>query len=163
MAVPTSQPQVPSSQTAAPSTPFGDSFNYAHMPAFAFTVGSIGDFLSIGELIIKLGVTLYKPGEATKDYEELRRELELLCQALGKIEICKGQKKSPIAEGCLKAVQVQVAACQKIIEEFLERRSSPRESVWNKRTWAAKGENEAAELRQKLSTHRETISLLLEM
>jgi hypothetical protein len=133
------------------------------MPIFTFTVGSIGDFLEIGELLIKIGVALYKPGEATKDYEELRRELELLCQALGKIEICKGQKMSPIAEGCLKAVHVQVAACRKIIEEFLKKRLPPQESLWNKITWAAKGTNEAAELRQKLSAHRETISLLLEV
>jgi hypothetical protein len=52
------------------------------MPIFTLSVGSIGDFIALGELIIKLGVILYKPGEALADYEELLRELELLCQVL---------------------------------------------------------------------------------
>lgn len=133
------------------------------MPVFAFTVGSLGDFLALGELIVKLGVALYKPGEATKDYEDLRRELELLCRALGKIEVCKGQRRSMIADGCLKAVQDQAAACEKIIRDFLDNRKEPTRSVWSKISWSVKGPNEAAELRQRLSAHRETMSLLLEM
>lgn len=133
------------------------------MPAFSFTVGSLGDFLALGELIVRLGIALYKPGEATKDYEELKQELELLCQALGKIEICKGQKRSAIADGCLKAVQAQATACEKIIQDFLEKRKEPNTSLWNRICWTAKGPNEAADLRQRLSAHRETMSLLLEM
>jgi hypothetical protein len=57
------------------------------MPIFAFTVGSIGDFLALGELVIKLGIALYTPGEAAKDYDELRREIELILKALEKISI----------------------------------------------------------------------------
>lgn len=133
------------------------------MPAFAFTVGSVGDFLALGDLIVKLGIALYRSGESPKEYEELRRELELLCHVLGKITICKGQQMSEPAALLLKAMQMQVAECQKVIQDFLASRSPSNEGTWNKITWAVRGTNEAAEIRQKINTHREMLSLLLEM
>jgi hypothetical protein len=133
------------------------------MPVFAFTVGSMGDFLSLGELIIKLGVALYTPGEAAKDYDELRREIELILKALEKISICKGQRMSAIAKRCLRLVQISVEECQKAIQNFLDKRSPPSQGLWNKLSWAVQGPSETAELRQRLSVHRENLNLLLEM
>jgi hypothetical protein len=46
------------------------------MPAFAFTVGSLGDFIALADLVVKIGVALYKPGECTKGLQDLKRELE---------------------------------------------------------------------------------------
>ena len=102
------------------------------MPIFAFTVGSIGDFLALGELVIKLGIALYTPGEAAKDYDELRREIELILKALEKISICKGQRMSAVASDCLRLVQISVEECQKVIQDFLDKRSPPSQSLWSK-------------------------------
>lgn len=68
------------------------------MPVFAFTVGSLGDFLALGDLIVRLGVALYNPAGCPNEYEDLMRECELLCHILTEISICKGHQMSKLAE-----------------------------------------------------------------
>lgn len=133
------------------------------MPVFAFTVGSLGDFLALGDLIIKLGVALYKPGECAKDYEELMRELELLCHILMKINISKEQRISETARFYLRQIQVEIAGCQGVIRGFLDKKSSGNNWVWKNIKWAAQGPSEAEEIRRQLSTRRDRLNLLLGM
>ncbi|PVG01357.1 hypothetical protein CPB86DRAFT_99513 [Serendipita vermifera] len=133
------------------------------MPAFAFTVGSVGDFIALGDLIVRLGVALYRPGECTKDYQELLRELEQTTQILDKVKICKGQKMTLMAENCLKIVQIQVDSITRVIKEFLDKREQNSKGVWNKIIWVTNGSNEMADLRRTLSAHREMLSVCLEM
>jgi hypothetical protein len=133
------------------------------MPTFALTVGSLGDFIALGDLIVKIGVALYRPGECTKDYQGLLFELEHFSQILSKIAICKGQKMKPVAEGCLKAVQIEADRAAQVIKEFLDKRKQKSSGTWSKVLWATNGPSEMAELRRALSTHREMLSFLLEM
>jgi hypothetical protein len=132
------------------------------MPTFALTVGSLGDFIALGDLIVKIGVVLYRPGECTKDYQDLLRELEHFTQILNKINVWKGQKMTSVADGCLKMVQIEVDRTSQVIKEFLDRRQQRNNGIWNKIIWATNGPSEMAELRRTLSAHREMLSLLLE-
>jgi hypothetical protein len=133
------------------------------MPTFSLTVGSLGDFIAMGDLIVKIGIALYRPGECTRDYQDLLRELEQLAQILSKIEICKGQRMTALAERCLKAVQAQADLTTQVVKEFLNKRESSKNGMWNKVTWVTNGPNEMAELKRTLSAHREMLSFLLEM
>jgi hypothetical protein len=132
------------------------------MPTFALTVGSLGDFIALGDLFFKIGGALYRPGECTKDYQGLLCEIEYFSQILSKIAICKGQKMKPVAEGCLKMVQIEVDRTSQIIKEFLDKRERRNGGIWNKIMWATNGPSEMTELRRTLSAHREMLSLLLE-
>jgi hypothetical protein len=133
------------------------------MPTFALTVGSLGDFIALGDLIVKIGVVLYRPGECTKEYQDLLRELEHFSQILSKLEICKGQRMTPAAEGCLKRVQIEADRAAQVIKEFLDKRQQNSSGIWNKIMWAKNGPSEMAELKRTLSAHREMLSFLLEM
>jgi hypothetical protein len=132
------------------------------MPTFAFTVGSLGDFIALGDLIVKIGVALYRPGECTEEYRHLLCELEHFSQILSKIAICKGQRMTPAADGCLKMVQIEVERTAQVIKEFMDRRKQRRDGIWNKIAWTTNGPSEMADLRRALSVHREMLSLLLE-
>jgi hypothetical protein len=92
------------------------------MPTFALTFGSLGDFIALGDLFFKIGVALYRPGECTKDYQVLLCDIENFSHILSKIAICKGQKMKPVAEGCLKMVQIEVDRTSQVIKEFLDKR-----------------------------------------
>jgi hypothetical protein len=133
------------------------------MPAFAFTVGSLGDFIALGDLVVKIGVALYKPGECTKDFEDLQRELEQYSQILSKMEVLEGQKRTPKAENCLKMIQTQVDRTRQAMKEFLDKERQTSGGVWDKVMWVTNGPSEMAELRRTLSAHREMLSYLLEM
>jgi hypothetical protein len=133
------------------------------MPIFAFTVGSLGDFIALGDLIAKIGVALYRPGECTKDYQDLLRELENFSKVLSKIAICKGQRMTLMAQGCFKVVQIEVDRAAQVIKEFLDKRQQRSSGIWNRITWTTNGPNKMAELRRTLSEHRGTLSILLEM
>jgi hypothetical protein len=133
------------------------------MPTFALTVGSLGDFVAMGDLIVKIGVALYRPGECVKDYQGLLRELQQFSQILSKIEICRAQRMTPIAQKCFDAIQAQADSTTKVIREFLDREEKQRDGIWNKLLWATNGPSEIAELKGILSVHREWLSLLMEM
>ncbi|PVF93278.1 hypothetical protein CPB86DRAFT_790270 [Serendipita vermifera] len=133
------------------------------MPTFAFTVGSLGDFIALGDLIVKIGLALYRPGEYTKDYQELLRELEHFSQVLNKINICKGQKRTQMAEICFQGVRTQVDLTTRFITEFLNQREQASNSPWNNIKWANNGAQEMTELRRTLSDHRQMLSVLLEI
>jgi hypothetical protein len=68
---------------------------------------------------------------------------------------------SGAAKGCLRAVLLQADACEKIVRDFLDRQ--PCREILDKVLWTTKGPREMVELRRKLSVHRETMSILLEM
>ncbi|PVG01355.1 hypothetical protein CPB86DRAFT_99569 [Serendipita vermifera] len=97
-----------------------------------------------------------------KGLQELLRELENFSQVLSKIETCKGHRMTPMAERCLKTVQVQADMAAQVITEFLEKRQTST-GVWSKVVWAANGSSDMIELRRKLSAHRETLNFLLEI
>lgn len=136
------------------------------MPVFAFTFGSLGDFIALGELIVKLGIALYKPGEATRDYEELRDELNLILQILGHINVCKGQELSTEAAQVLCLVNLQVKECQNIIQIFLNKIPSAPGAKRNIRKtlkWTVTGPRKVADVREKLSRQKDILNMLLQM
>jgi hypothetical protein len=131
------------------------------MSSFTFGLASISDISALVKFTVKVGKTLYKPGETPADYEELLRELESVQKMLTRVRICKEQTMSQAAENCLESVLQEADTCEKLIHSLLEKR--PCERTIDKMLWIMKGPSEAAEIRGKLSLHLQMTNTQLQL
>ena len=131
------------------------------MPGFVFTVGSLGDLIAMGQIVINIGQVLYRAKEQSRDYQELMRELGSCHQLFTSVIAVDEEPKSEEARRRHREVLAAAAACQKDMVDFLARRPPRGASAWNKITWVVIGPKEAVKLRERLSSHRQTLAILL--
>ncbi|KIX06607.1 uncharacterized protein Z518_04583 [Rhinocladiella mackenziei CBS 650.93] len=81
-------------------------------------VGGVGDILTISKLIYRIGLELKNSPESAPDYQDLLAELEALDRALKEIYTLR-----PAVHNLrrLDAIRAAAAACQRPLEEFLEK------------------------------------------
>jgi hypothetical protein len=134
----------------------------AEMPGFAFTVGSFGDIIAMGEIIIKIGQALYRASEQSPEYQELMHELGSCLQIFTRVTAAEEDIKSEEARRRHRDVLYAASACRRDMVEFLERRPPQGTSAWNKITWVVSGPKETTKLRERLAAHRHTLTVLLQ-
>lgn len=81
--------------------------------AFGF---SVGDFLTVGRLIVDIGLSLRDVGGSASEYQELQRELESLQRTLHHIDKLKARAgQQPAIDG----IKWAALMCQYPLQEFL--------------------------------------------
>ncbi|KAF8970346.1 hypothetical protein BDZ97DRAFT_1790928 [Flammula alnicola] len=138
------------------------------MPAFVFTVGSLGDILATAGLAAQVVKVLYDNKNIAKECETLAIELRSLQSVLILTEYALQRYSStPLGEPMAHIIQPEVAQCHLSLAQFSDNINVCRRalsvtnisSLWRRVVWAAS--DEAATLSAKLSNHRSKLTMLL--
>jgi hypothetical protein len=133
------------------------------MSAISLSISSLGEFITMGGLIVKIGMALYRPGDCTKDYKGLLLEVDQVSQLLSKVKVCEGHRMTPMAQECFKKVQDQAELIGRLIKEFLDKGEKKRKRVLNRIVRAINGRDEMPELKRRLWGHLEVLRSFQEM
>ena len=133
---------------------------------------SVGDFLAVGQLTVKIVASLRESGGAKTEYQNLIRELESLHHALQHLDKLQANTRSTSS---LDSIKYAALSCRRPLEQFLSKiqRYDKSLGVWAKKDanpfkgtvdkvrWAFGQTNEIHKLQSYLNVHVATISMLL--
>jgi hypothetical protein len=131
---------------------------------------SVGDFLTVGQLICDITKSLRDTGGARSEYRELVRELETLKKALEHIDTLQQGCELPAT---LDSIKYAALSCRQPLEEFLNKirkygrsldiwaKSNIIQSAADKLKWTFGYKEEIKKLQNYLNLHVGVINMLL--
>jgi hypothetical protein len=121
---------------------------------------SIGDVISVCQLITIIAISLSECREQPQDYEELVMELDTLYWLFEDVKKLYTPFFSDSMMKAYEPIRRQIKTCENDMNEFVEKISPP--NKWYRKVWwGFLASSRAASLRRKLAIHRQTLVILL--
>ncbi|KAI3329350.1 hypothetical protein HD806DRAFT_530742 [Xylariaceae sp. AK1471] len=147
--------------------------------SFAFTFGSLGDIIALAQIAIQLGRALgvvgSKAASSARQYQDLRKELDIFIRVLGQvIETYQQHETSPFLKSLDTTTKAIVDDCGSLIQEVFdeliprydenlhsEGPESKIRSVVKKIEWSFREQGRLQKLREKLHESTQLLNLMI--